>query len=103
MEDHYNNHSEVVPLPKQENVTAMRKNLAKALFRDMGQDENKMKRLIKEFDWSKTEIGPLEEAPISLMSSLSMMLSSKFPMVTTFLFHFFLLIFKSLYIDIILG
>lgn len=42
--------------------------------------EGEMVSLIKEFDWSETSVGPIEQWPQSLKTMVSMILLSKFPM-----------------------
>ncbi|HEY7546867.1 MAG TPA: hypothetical protein VID27_18390, partial [Blastocatellia bacterium] len=36
---------------------------------------------MREFDWSKTSLGPIEDWPQSLRTAVSICLSSRFPMV----------------------
>ena len=43
-------------------------------------DGGEMGRLIRELDWSKTAIGPVEKWPQSLRTTLSILINSKFPM-----------------------
>lgn len=44
-------------------------------------DTGEMATLIKNYDWSKTPLGPPDQWPISLRVQLSMMLKSRFPML----------------------
>jgi PAS domain S-box-containing protein len=43
-------------------------------------DHSEVARRIREFDWSKTSLGPVEQWPVSLVSTLSICLSAHFPM-----------------------
>ncbi|WP_299251893.1 PAS domain-containing protein, partial [uncultured Cytophaga sp.] len=43
--------------------------------------EGEMSRRILDYDWSKTSLGPLETWPQSLLTTLSILLHSKFPMI----------------------
>src|SRR5579862_8752852 len=44
------------------------------------QDGGEMGELTRNFDWSKTPVGPPEQWPESLQLTVAMILSSKFPM-----------------------
>ncbi len=52
---------------------------AKAILSPTAPGNGEMKKRMRELDWSKTVLGPMEHWPICLLSTVSMMLSSHFP------------------------
>ncbi len=66
-------------------MLAVRKNFAKTLFKkpEREEDDKEMMKRIREFDWASTDIGNIEEASISMLSTISLTLSSSFP-ITVF-------------------
>ncbi|MEI9956165.1 MAG: hypothetical protein WDM90_07660 [Ferruginibacter sp.] len=54
------------------------KNLADKKYRLLSKG-GEMGRLTREKDWSKTPLGPVKDWPQSLLTTLSIILNSKFP------------------------